>query len=229
MRPPLNNPHFSKGRTMKIFGTTFETVVDENGRKKARVDGPLAGAVLLSPLAAAFASAGSASSSTDPSHPQRSPKGISVLKKTVTYINPFTETEVTEDLYFNLTEAEIIQTAMAEGEGWADSLQRLSTATDGKQIITEFNKLLGMAYGRREGNRHVKSPEITQEFLSSEAYSTLFLDLISSPGSGAEFFSALMPKNMDKIAREGQGESRSRGSGRRYAGLDPGEPGTDRR
>jgi hypothetical protein len=39
---------------MKIFGTTFETVVDENGRKKARVDGPLAGAVLLSPLAAAF-------------------------------------------------------------------------------------------------------------------------------------------------------------------------------
>jgi hypothetical protein len=38
--------------------------------------------------------------------------------------------------------------------------------------------------------------------LSSEAYSTLFLDLISSPGSGAEFFSALMPKNMDKIAEK---------------------------
>jgi hypothetical protein len=130
-----------------------------------------------------------------------------VLKKTVTYTDPFEGNEVTEDLYFNLTKAEVAELALTKGESWTESLQRLSQTQDGEVIIREFKFLIGLAYGKREGNKHIKSPELTQEFLASEAYSELFMGLITSPDSGADFFNGILPKDLNEVAAAIPGSS----------------------
>lgn len=123
-----------------------------------------------------------------------------MLKRTVTYTDPFEGTEVTEDLWFNMTKAEVAEMAMIKGESWVKSLEHLSAAKDAETIMREFKFLIGTSYGERVGNKHIKSPEITQAFMSSEAYSTLFLELIASADSGADFFAAILPKDLDKLA-----------------------------
>lgn len=126
-------------------------------------------------------------------------KGISVQKKTVTYKNLFTEAEVTEDLYFHLDPAELTKMWVIGGESWVEHMQNLSESSDGATIMEEFEKMLGTAYGERRGDKLVKSPTIREEFLSSQAYNTLFMELLASEDNGASFFAHLVPSNIDEI------------------------------
>lgn len=122
-----------------------------------------------------------------------------MIKKTVTYQNIFTGQEVTKDLYFNLDPAELAKMWMVGGETWTEHLQTLSEKNDGKTIMEEFEKMLGTAYLERVGDDILKTPEIRERFLSSQAYNTLFMELITSDDNGASFFSGLVPSNVEEI------------------------------
>jgi hypothetical protein len=130
-----------------------------------------------------------------------------VLKKTVTYENMFTGKKVTEDLYFNLDPAELAKMWMIGGETWVDHMQTLSQQNDGATIMEEFEKMLGTAYGERRDDKLVKTPTIREEFLSSQAYHTLFMELLMSSDNGSTFFSGLVPKNVEEIIAKFQKES----------------------
>lgn len=122
-----------------------------------------------------------------------------MIKRTVTYKNLFTEAEVTKDLYFHLDPAELTKMWVIGGESWVEHMQALSESSDGKTIMEEFEKMLGTAYGERRGDELVKTPTIREEFLSSQAYNTLFMELLASEDNGASFFSNLVPSNIDEI------------------------------
>jgi hypothetical protein len=100
-----------------------------------------------------------------------------VIKKTVTYANLFTGEPVTKDLYFHLDAAELAEMTVVQGEGWLEKLETLSQKNDGATIMREFKQMLSAAYGERDGD-----------------------DLITSEDSGGEFFSALIPKDLEKYA-----------------------------
>ena len=57
-----------------------------------------------------------------------------MLKKTVTY-EDFNGVERTEDFYFNLTEAELVDMDMDENNGLAEKLQKIIDSKDIKQIM----------------------------------------------------------------------------------------------
>jgi hypothetical protein len=122
-----------------------------------------------------------------------------VLKKTVTYTN-FDGDQVVEDIYFHLTQAEIVKLEVSEHGGLSDALKRLSVTQDGKEIMAIFERIVSAAYGIREGGRFKKTDEIRQEFLASEAYSAFFMELIFSTEAQIEFVRGVVPGEVTEDA-----------------------------
>lgn len=123
-----------------------------------------------------------------------------MLEKAITYTG-FDGEEVTETFYFSLNLAEIAEKEMAVEGGWGEYLKKIVQDKDGKAIIEAFKELISASVGKREGNRFIKSPEITNDFMTSEAYSEFFVTLVTDANAGVEFVNAIMPAKMrDKVA-----------------------------
>lgn len=120
-----------------------------------------------------------------------------MLKKTIKYTD-FNGDEVSEDHFFHLSKAELVELEMSEKGGLSEVLQRIIDAEDGKRIIAEFKKIVLGAYGQRseDGRRFVKNQTLRDEFESSEAYSTLFMELVTDAGKAAEFVNGIVPQGL---------------------------------
>jgi hypothetical protein len=137
-----------------------------------------------------------------------------MLKKTITYENPFTGESVTEEHYFHISKADLVEMEMEEhkdtytnqnGEkltGMQAKLQRIVDSEDGKAIMHEFKDMIRRSYGRKEGDRFLKSPDIWTEFSSTEAFSQLLFDLCTNATAAAEFVNGIVPGNLEKVAEE---------------------------
>ena len=119
-----------------------------------------------------------------------------MLKKTITYTD-YNGTERTEDFYFNLTKAEIMEMEMSTSGGLAESIQRIVAAQDAPAIIKIFKDLVLKAYGEKspDGRRFIKSDEITEAFSQTEAYSILFMELATDDKAAAKFVNGIIPAN----------------------------------
>lgn len=120
-----------------------------------------------------------------------------MLKKTITY-EDFNGEEVSEDFYFHLSKAELITMELSHQGGLGAALQRIVAAEDGKAIIAEFKGIILGAYGKRsdDGRRFIKSQILRDEFESSEAYSTLFVELVTDTDAAIEFINGVVPKKL---------------------------------
>ena len=131
-----------------------------------------------------------------------------MLKKTITYTN-FNDEEVSEDFYFHLSRAEIVELELSEEGGLSAALQKIIDSKDGKEIIARFKDIILGSYGKRseDGKYFHKSDEIRREFESSEAYSVLFMELVTNAGEAANFVNGIIPKGMqEEAAKIGRGD-----------------------
>ena len=125
-----------------------------------------------------------------------------MIKKTIRYVDPFTEESQTMDAYFHLTKHDMLMMEARHKEGYQAYLMRIVDAKDGTTILNTFTDLIGQAYGIRHsrangnGDAFIKDPTHTQEFLSSEAYSELLMELATDANAGAEFVNGLFPKQL---------------------------------
>ena len=121
-----------------------------------------------------------------------------MLKKAITYVD-FNGVEHTENFYFNLMKAELAEMELSTQGGFAGYLQRIVDSNDGKQIIDTFKEILFKAYGQKsaDGRRFVKSEELSKEFEQTEAYSVLFMELVTNAEAGAAFVNGLMPAGLE--------------------------------
>lgn len=89
-----------------------------------------------------------------------------MLKKTITY-NDYNGNERTEDLYFNLSQAEVMEMEMSTTGGLAEMIQKIVAAQDAPAIIKIFKEIILKAYGEKspDGKRFIKSDEISKAFL----------------------------------------------------------------
>jgi hypothetical protein len=127
-----------------------------------------------------------------------------VLKKVIKYQNLFTDDEVEETFYFHLSKAELVELEMSTEGGLSESLKRIVAAEDGKQIIAEFKNIILRAYGVRsdDGRFFKKTQELRDEFESSEAYSALFMELVTQTESAVEFITSVVPAGLAAEAAE---------------------------
>lgn len=118
-----------------------------------------------------------------------------MLKKTITYTD-YNGTERTEDFYFNLTKAEVMEMEMSTTGGMAEMIQRIVNAQDAPAIIKIFKELVLKAYGEKspDGKRFIKNDEIRDAFAQTEAYSILFMELATDADAAAKFVNGIIPE-----------------------------------
>ena len=117
-----------------------------------------------------------------------------MLKKTITYTD-YDGNQRTEDLYFNLSRAEVVEMEMSTTGGMQKLLERIVAEQDSRKITEIFKELILKAYGEKspDGKRFIKSRELSEAFSQTEAYTELFMELFSDAEKAAAFFTGILP------------------------------------
>ena len=132
-----------------------------------------------------------------------------MLKKTIKY-NDFNGMERTEDFYFNLTKAEVMEMEMSTAGGLAEMIQRIVAAQDAPAIIKIFKDLILKAYGEKspDGKRFMKEDDmgrpLCKNFEQTEAYSILFMELATDADAAAKFVNGIVPADVAEAASKQQ-------------------------
>jgi hypothetical protein len=121
-----------------------------------------------------------------------------MLKKTITYFD-YNDVERTEDFYFNLSKAEIMEMELGTTGGLAEMINKIVQTQDAPAIIKVFKDLILKAYGEKDadGKRFRKSPEISAAFSETEAFAELFMELATDADAAAKFVNGIIPAGMD--------------------------------
>ena len=124
-----------------------------------------------------------------------------MLKKTITY-HDYNGAERTEDYYFNLTQAEIMEMELSTTGGLAEMIKKVIAAQDAPSIIKIFKELILKVYGEKsaDGKRFVKSEALSKAFSETPAYSQLFIELATDADAAANFVNGIVPANMEQSA-----------------------------
>ena len=122
-----------------------------------------------------------------------------MLKKTITYVD-YNGTEKTEDFYFNLSKAEIMEREMGTTGGLAEMIKKVVDAKDAPAIIKIFKDLVLKAYGEKslDGRRFIKSEALSNEFSQTEAYAQIFMELATDADKASEFVKGIIPADIEK-------------------------------
>lgn len=120
-----------------------------------------------------------------------------MIKKTITYTD-YNGVERTENFYFNLSKAEVMEMEMGAEGGMAASIQKIVDAKDAPAIIRVFKDLVLKAYGIKsdDGRRFMKSKEISEAFAQTEAYSQIFMELATDTDAASKFINGIVPADL---------------------------------
>lgn len=118
-----------------------------------------------------------------------------MIKWTIEYVD-YNGDSVKEDFYFNLNKAEIMEMNLEANGAYAEYLQKIVDQRDGKKLAHEFKRLILSSYGEKsaDGRRFVKSKELADAFVQTEAYSELYLELMTDPEACERFVRGIMPE-----------------------------------
>ena len=124
-----------------------------------------------------------------------------MLKKTITY-EDFDGNKRTEDFYFNLSKAEVLEMEMGISGGMSQMLNKIIAAQDGGRVIKTFKDIILKAYGEKspDGKRFIKSEESSTAFSQTEAYSQLFMELATNADAAATFVNSIISVDITKPA-----------------------------
>lgn len=124
-----------------------------------------------------------------------------MLKKTITYTD-YNGTERTEDLYFNISKAELAEMELGVTGGFSEMMKKIIAAQDVPSIVKIVKDLILKSYGEKssDGRRFIKSPELSEAFSQTEAYTEVFLDVVASAGNMAAFVNAIIPSDISRKA-----------------------------
>lgn len=126
-----------------------------------------------------------------------------MIKKTIKYTD-FNGTAREEDFYFNLTEAELMDLNLSEKGGLKGYLESIISAQDEPAMVNLFKQIINLSYGIKsvDGRKFMKSPEILAEFTSTQAYSNLYMSLITNGDEAIKFITGVVPEDFQKRITE---------------------------
>lgn len=121
-----------------------------------------------------------------------------MLKKTIVY-HDYDGNERSEAFYFNLSKAEVMEMEFGITGGMTNLIEQMVNTQDTARIMEMFKKIIMMAYGEKstDGKRFMKTGSdgrrLAEGFIETEAYSELFMELLSDPKNFADFIAAIIP------------------------------------
>lgn len=131
-----------------------------------------------------------------------------MIKWPITYTDYNGETR-TEEFYFNLSKPEIMELQLNANGAYGAYLKRIIQERDGKEMAKVYRELITKAYGEKtdDGRRFVKSKELTDAFMQTEAYSELYMELFTDMKACEKFFNGVFPKDWEKYASKMSAEN----------------------
>lgn len=123
-----------------------------------------------------------------------------MLVKKVTYTD-YKGVKREEELYFNLSKAEIAEMELSHDGGFSEYIKKIVAAQSGKDIIALFKDLIIKSYGviSDDGKRFIKNDKLREEFVQTEAYSDLFMELASDADAASAFVNGIIPQVENKV------------------------------
>ena len=120
-----------------------------------------------------------------------------MLKKIITYTD-YNGVERTEPFYFNLSKAELMEMELGVTGGMTEMLNKIIDAKDGPSLMKTFKEMIMKSYGVKsdDGKRLIKSEELSIAFTQTEAYSVLFMELITDDKAAADFVNGIIPNEI---------------------------------
>lgn len=128
-----------------------------------------------------------------------------MLKKTIKFTD-YNGVERTEDFFFNLTKAEIMKLEMGTTGGLAEAINEVIAKQDVPRILEIFEEIIAKAYGEKsaDGRRFEKSAELSTAFMETEAYSELFMELVTDAEAANKFMEGIIPADAVAAAKAQQ-------------------------
>lgn len=120
-----------------------------------------------------------------------------MLTKPISYVD-YDGNERSENFYFNLSKAELMEMQLSEAGGLEKMIRSIIDAQDTPKIFALFKKMILAAYGEKsaDGKHFRKSEEISTDFMNTEAYTVLLMELASDPEAAAKFITEIIPPDM---------------------------------
>lgn len=126
-----------------------------------------------------------------------------MIKKSISFTD-YNGNQRTEDFYFNLTKAEIAEMELSTVGGLTQMLRGMIAAQDMPAIVKFVKELILKSYGKKspDGKRFIKNEELSEEFMQTEAYSQLFMELATDADATAKFVNGILPEDVRAQAEE---------------------------
>lgn len=128
-----------------------------------------------------------------------------MFKDTISF-EDYNGNQVTETFYFNISKPELAKLNYSVSGTYVDKLERIQEALKAKdesvigEVVDFFEEMVSLSYGIKseDGKRFIKSEEITNEFMQSNAYETIFMKLINDEDYGEKFFLGIVPSDISE-------------------------------
>lgn len=117
-----------------------------------------------------------------------------MVRKTISYID-YDGNQREEDFYFNLSKADLLEMMADAGVGGLDQMLKNIVATkDSGRIYRTFKDIIMKSYGEKsiDGRRFIKSKELSEGFVQTEAFSNLLMEFFENPESASKFINGLV-------------------------------------
>jgi hypothetical protein len=139
---------------------------------------------------------------------QKRKEKFKMLKKTITYTD-YNDVERTETFWFNLSQAELMEMELGTVGGMREMVNRIVAAQDLPSITKVFKDLILKSYGEKspDGKRFIKSPELSEAFSQTEAYTELFMELATDADAASDFMNGIVPKKLAEQMKEQQAQN----------------------
>lgn len=137
-----------------------------------------------------------------------------MFKKTITYTD-YNGNQRTENFYFGLNRAELMDMELTTVGGMRQLLELIIAKQDIPKIIDTFKKLIRASYGEKspDGRRFIKSEELTEAFVQTEAYTELYLEMLQDADKAAAFINGIMPAEVIASMKEQEEKQKSEDNG----------------
>ena len=120
-----------------------------------------------------------------------------MIKKEITYTD-YNNVERKENFYFNLNKAELMDMEFGTTGGFSEMVNRLIETQDQPTIMRIFKEFILKAYGEKsaDGREFNKSEELSRRFSQTEAFSVLYMELLSDTNKAVQFINGIVPADI---------------------------------
>ena len=124
-----------------------------------------------------------------------------MLKKLIKYTD-YDGRERSENFYFYMSKAELMEMELGTVGGMQNLIQLIIDKQDIPKIMEAFKTIILKAYGEKspDGRRFIKSAELSEAFSQTEAYSNLYMELITNAEAAATFINGIVPEDVAAAA-----------------------------